>query len=77
MHSPTRQFSPFLYLALKVLSRRVDTLVLERKALTHKGRDDMEAVTFTNTAVFAAIVGIGPVIVGMLRAHKGTVVGKR
>lgn len=37
----------------------------------------MEAVTFTITAVFAEIVGIGPVIVGMLRAHKRTVVGRR
>jgi hypothetical protein len=37
----------------------------------------MNQVTFTITAVVAGIVGIGPVIVGMLHAHERTVVRKK
>jgi hypothetical protein len=34
----------------------------------------METVAVAVTAVIAAVVGIGPVIVGMLHAHERTVV---
>ena len=37
----------------------------------------MEVVTIAITAVIATVVGIGPVVVGMLRSHERNVLRQR
>jgi hypothetical protein len=75
--SETRSFLPSSYSPFTVLSPSSGTLFNERALLDQEEHFEMNGLIITITATVAAIVGVGPVLVGMFHAHERTVGRKR